>query len=403
MKRISFPTSSSSFIIFVFTTIILSLEVVVIQGLLQGILHNNQLQSPSGFVTRTLYPSTLYSSLSSSDTRPSLHPLHAVQVHQRPEDHYVASLERNERLGRFRRDQRDPQLLHQSPPNLKSHENHVEPYGDTKPQSSLVPKAYPDKNRDSFARGLDSSGNALASSSKSSSPIFCEQPLLPHSGVIIKPSKSKYPVNTFIFFTCHNTNTATAKCQEDGTWSRGVPHCPPTNESCPNLGDIPNGWMNVSIGKKASQLQASNPSAPKYPFNTKVKFFCYEGYVLEGAPVLICDTGFKWSFRMPVCRSTVSDSNASKGSSTKLTALLTSISIILTLVLLVAFFLWYRWKQRQRERKRWKRYFINYSYRQSKHNITHIRRPIDQQVDNNKPNEMKEFQKTAAVIPMTDL
>ena len=297
-----------------------------------------------------------------------------------------------------RRDRRTVQQQSQQQPKI--HENQVENHEDSKIASTRINIV--EKNREQFGRGIE--GYAITDFDKTALPSkkeslakVCEQPVIPHSGIIVKPSKSKYAAGTLVVFQCHNEASTTARCQEDGSWSRGLQYCPPTNGSCPDLGDIPFGWMNISLSK-AAQREAKG-SISKYPLNTKVKIFCFSGYKLEGATTLVCDPGFKWSFKKSECRPNLTEGNSSKISS-KLTALLTSISFLLILVILVAVTLFYRWRQRQLQRQRWQRYFTNYTYRQSKHKITHVR-PVDQQSDTH--NEMKEFRKTAAVIPITDL
>jgi hypothetical protein len=286
----------------------------------------------------------------------------------------------------------------------KIHQNQVENPDDSKTASTRV-HSIAEKNRETFARGVDagySVTDAEKAEAKKESPfkgVSCESPSLPHSGMLVKPSRNRYSIGTTVIFQCHNLASTTARCLDDGSWSRGPQYCPPTNTSCPDLGDIPSGYFNITLSKAAQKEMKTN-YVPKFPFNTKVKVTCYPGYKLDGAAILVCDPGFQWSFKKPVCRLHLPDANVSKGSS-KLTALWTSISILLTLVLLVGFTLLYRWRQRQLQRQRWQRYFTNYTYRQSKHKITHHVRPVDLQSDTQ--NEMKEFRKTAATIPITDL
>jgi len=182
--------------------------------------------------------------------------------------------------------------------------------------------------------------------------------------------------------------------------------------------------MNITSVRKGVPPVDPN-SSPKYPFNSKIKFNCFQGYELEGAGTLICGPEFKWSFKMPECRAPGSRTPSPR-SSTTLATLLSCIFILLLLIVLIGFIFFYRRRQRQKQRKRWQRYFGNYAYRQSKHNITNqwrsVRRsfrsgPGNQRVaatdgtahDSTNPfdtptsSEMMEFKKTAATIPVTDL
>ena len=251
----------------------------------------------------------------------------------------------------------------------------------SKNSSSLNPIAKAATDTSSSPAFLPSS-----SSSNNTSKQYCDRPRRPNSGVLLKPWRKTYDVGNTVVFQCHNGVTATAHCEEGGQWSRGSPHCPSTNQSCP-----PHVFANGNVTYTPSTAQ--NPR----PLRSKAHFRCNDGYELVGAPVVVCDKEFQWSYKTPACLPIVSETGSSSGS--LLTGLLLSIAILFSLVVVISGSLWYRWRRRKAQRDQWKRLFVNYTYRQSKRKIT-------RDVHNNANathQEMKQFQAAAAVIPSTEL
>lgn len=252
---------------------------------------------------------------------------------------------------------------------------------DSKNSISLNPIAKASTDTGSFAVPALSSAS---SSSLNASKTRCDRPKRPHSGVLIKPSSKSYAIGQTVVFQCHNGISVTAFCEEGGQWSRGPPHCPPTNQSCPPL-VFENGNVTF-IG-----ATADNPR----PLQSRAIFKCNDGYDLVGAPSLVCDKGFVWSYRTPACLPQVAEEKPS--SSSFLAAVLLAIAIVFSLVVVAAGSLWYRWWRRKLQRDQWKRLFGNYTYRQSKRKIAV---PSNMNASHQ---EMKQFKAAAAVIPSTEL
>lgn len=242
---------------------------------------------------------------------------------------------------------------------------------DSKISSSLSTNA--------IAKAATDTSSASAASTKSR----CDRPRRPHSGLIIKPSLKFYSAGQVVIFQCHNGLSISAACQEDGQWSRGVPYCPPTNQSC-----SPHMFANGNVS------YSPNPTGP-FQLRARANFKCNEGFELVGAPMVVCEKEFQWSYKTPACLPIRPEKSSSSGS--LLTAVLLSIGIVFSMVLVISGTFWYRWWRRKMQRKRWQRYFGNYTYRQSKHKI--------QMHNNGNPahQEMKQFKATAAVIPSTEL
>lgn len=251
---------------------------------------------------------------------------------------------------------------------------------ESKNSISLTPVAKAATDTFSNPAALFPTSSYNASASKS----YCDRPRRPHSGLIIKPSVKTYPVGRTVIFQCHNGVSISASCEEGGYWSRGPPHCPLTNQSCPPH-DFANGNITYSLST------AQNPR----PLQSVAHFRCNDGFELMGAPVVVCEKGFKWSYRTPVCRPVVPEKSSSSGS--LLTALLLSIGILFSLILVISATLWYRWWRRKVQREKWQQYFCKYTYRQSKRKF-----PMHSNA-NATHQEMRQFQAAAAAIPSTEL
>lgn len=160
---------------------------------------------------------------------------------------------------------------------------------------------------------------------------FCDRPKRPHSGLVIKPLRKLYPIHMTIIMQCHNGLSISATCDEGGYWSRGAPHCPATNQSCPDI-ELANG--NVTY--------VGSTSKTVHPLRTKASFKCNEGFELVGAPAVVCDTGFRWSYRPGVCRP-ISPEKSGSSSSSLLTILMVAIGILFVLVIGISGSLYYYW------------------------------------------------------------
>lgn len=268
------------------------------------------------------------------------------------------------------------------------------------PATRISPAASSSNNHISLTpvakAALDISSDSAASqypsaiSSNNSSKPYCDRPKRTHTGLIFKPSRKTYPIGMTLVMQCHNGVIISASCEEGGFWTRGPPHCPPTNQTCPDH-VFANG--NVTYTGATAQVP--------HPLQSHATFKCHEGYELVGAPMVVCDKGFRWSYRTPVCRP-VSPDQSTSSSSSLLNVLLVAIGILLFLVLVISLSLWYYWWRQKRQREYWQRYFGNFTYaRQSKHKI---QRP---QSHNNTHHslhqEMKQFKATASVLPSTEL
>lgn len=291
-----------------------------------------------------------------------------------------------------------------SPVNISAHPNHV-----TYAQPTRKAKLNDELETDDMGSSSSSSNNnnnnsndsknsislnpvAKAATDTSSYPVSsmngsktrCDRPRRPHSGLIIKPSLKSYAVGQVVIIQCHNGVSISASCEEGGQWSRGAPHCPPSNQSCP-VHAFPNG--NVTYTPSTAQT-------PR-PLQSVAHFRCNEGFELIGAPRVVCDKGFEWSYKTPTCRPIVTDKSSSSGS--LLSALLLSIGILFSLIVVISATLWYRWWRRKVQREKWQQYFIRYTYRQSKRKF-----PIHSNASATHQ-EMKQFKAAAAAIPSTEL
>lgn len=221
-------------------------------------------------------------------------------------------------------------------------------------------------------------------SSMSGSKTRCDRPRRPHSGLIIKPYVKTYAVGQVVIFQCHNGVSISASCEEGGLWSRGAPHCPHSNQSCPE-----HAFANGNVTYTPSTAQTPRP------LQSVAHFKCNDGFELIGAPRVVCGPGFEWSYKTPTCRPVVTEKPSSSGS--LLSAVLLSIGVVFSLIVVISAMLWYRWWRRKVQREKWQQYFIRYTYRQSKRKFPmHSNASATHQ-------EMKQFKAAAAAIPSTEL
>ncbi|KAI1303202.1 hypothetical protein HDE_02299 [Halotydeus destructor] len=260
-----------------------------------------------------------------------------------------------------------------------------------------------DKDKEKIRQPVASSrtGNELspAKAVEDTRPVTCRWPLHVHNGLTISPISQclaqrplNFCVKDMILMTCVTSGVrTTGKCLEKGEWSNLL-HCPEPKRACPDLDPVENG----NISRIEKSLQAT-VDAPLFGIGTNVRFKCNTGYQLaENQPsVIVCHDQYTWTHPPPKCIKVSEPKKNSKPFPTELKALFIFISIILMSILLVSFALVYRWRKRELQRKRWQRYFGNYSYRQSKTNITS---------STSSNQEMKMFrEKEKRSIPVTDL
>lgn len=209
---------------------------------------------------------------------------------------------------------------------------------------------------------------------KPKKPIRCLKPEAPHTGFTYRPNYKRYRLDDVMVVSCHNGKRHfTLKCLDDGSWSGNFPpedECPaPAGSSCPNVTSesFPDGHFNVSLPLLASDADLDDEQIPAaFPLKTKIDFECYPDLNLVGAKTIVCDPGYKWSFKVPLCvKSSEAPSPASMTSGPPLEIIM-SIIIAGILVVVISLYLLNRWRLRVSERKRWQRYFGNYTYRSSK-------------------------------------
>ena len=80
-------------------------------------------------------------------------------------------------------------------------------------------------------------------------------------------------------------------CQANGTWSDSIPTC--SIKSCSDPGPTPiNGGMNGTM----------------YTYNSIVRYFCDDGYTVNGSDVIVCQDNGNWSSTPPTCTPVMCDS-----------------------------------------------------------------------------------------------
>ncbi|XP_074555287.1 sushi, von Willebrand factor type A, EGF and pentraxin domain-containing protein 1 [Halichoeres trimaculatus] len=114
--------------------------------------------------------------------------------------------------------------------------------------------------------------------------VSCGPPKLP-SGVSFKGDQFNY--SNKVELSCqpgfHLKGESVSVCQADGTWSHETLICVPAR--CGKPTPIPNGQ---ALGSE-------------FGFNSKVKYECDEGYLLNGDPILMCQSDGLWDKPAPRC------------------------------------------------------------------------------------------------------
>ncbi|XP_067886734.1 sushi, von Willebrand factor type A, EGF and pentraxin domain-containing protein 1 isoform X1 [Heterodontus francisci] len=115
-------------------------------------------------------------------------------------------------------------------------------------------------------------------------PISCGLPPIPDNGNV---TGGEYTFQSLVNYSCNNRylieGDLTRSCLANGSWSGKMPEC--RLVACPPLVDIPNG-----------QIAGSEFTAGK-----EIGFNCKDGYLLYGAPSLMCQADGKWSDESPQC------------------------------------------------------------------------------------------------------
>ncbi|KPM04539.1 complement control/ sushi-like repeats protein [Sarcoptes scabiei] len=217
-------------------------------------------------------------------------------------------------------------------------------------------------------------------------PVTCPTPSKPHNGLRIvdvnrkqRQNRQNFIPGDIIIYNCiSNKIRATARCNSDGEWSRGMPHCP-IDETINSL--------------KCKPFDSFTHGSVKYVENAAV-FSCKDGFELEGKSTINCNPNGVWNGPLPRCVlkmaappelvpttsntiSSISDTVITNESiddqepkiSKTLMILLILISIVLFVLIVVATVSFYHWRQRRLNSKTWQRYFGHYYHRQSKTNI----------------------------------
>ncbi|XP_034471250.1 sushi, von Willebrand factor type A, EGF and pentraxin domain-containing protein 1 isoform X4 [Hippoglossus hippoglossus] len=108
------------------------------------------------------------------------------------------------------------------------------------------------------------------------------------SGALASPENLSFLHGSLIEYHCHKgydlSSPTRLVCQEDGGWNGSAPFCVPAECQTPPRPE--HGWVNVTDSSLGSM----------------VKYFCEEGYELQGEPVRQCVSGRLWTHSAPICR-----------------------------------------------------------------------------------------------------
>ncbi|CAB1421446.1 unnamed protein product [Pleuronectes platessa] len=102
------------------------------------------------------------------------------------------------------------------------------------------------------------------------------------------PENLSFLHGSLIEYQCHKgydlSSPTRLVCKEDGGWNGTAPFCVPAECHTPPRPE--HGWVNVTDSSLGSM----------------VKYFCEEGYELQGEPLRQCVSGRLWTHDAPVCR-----------------------------------------------------------------------------------------------------
>ncbi|XP_072114251.1 sushi, von Willebrand factor type A, EGF and pentraxin domain-containing protein 1 [Mobula birostris] len=115
-------------------------------------------------------------------------------------------------------------------------------------------------------------------------PVSCGLPPSPDNGNV---TGLNYTFQSLANYSCNNgyliKGDWTRTCLANGSWSGETPQC--LLAACPPLTGLPNGYITGS----------------EFTFRKEVQFRCMDGYLLVGAPSLVCQGDGSWSDVVPQC------------------------------------------------------------------------------------------------------
>ncbi|KAK3772721.1 hypothetical protein RRG08_013414 [Elysia crispata] len=107
-----------------------------------------------------------------------------------------------------------------------------------------------------------------------------------------------------IKYQCHSgyklIGSSVLKCMPQGLWSSQVPECIPDSEPvyyCPRLPSIENGKCVCADVKGNSDLSFCMP----FRRGSRVECSCWQGFTLQGSPILTCGYNARFNGPMPTC------------------------------------------------------------------------------------------------------
>ena len=118
--------------------------------------------------------------------------------------------------------------------------------------------------------------------------VFCSSPYLVNGAIKGKPLiGGNYTFGDSIVFTCNpgffRQGDGELLCQPDGRWTSSFPDC--LRQSCENPQNPENGYF----------------TGTSYFFESRISFYCYQGYELEGPSFSTCLASGKWDV-FPLCK-----------------------------------------------------------------------------------------------------
>ncbi|RUS77677.1 hypothetical protein EGW08_014574 [Elysia chlorotica] len=107
-----------------------------------------------------------------------------------------------------------------------------------------------------------------------------------------------------IKYQCHTgyklVGSSVLKCMPQGLWSSEVPECIPESEPvyyCPRLPPLQNGKCVCADAKENSDISFCMP----FRRGSRVECSCWQGYNLQGSPILTCGYNARFNDPMPTC------------------------------------------------------------------------------------------------------
>lgn len=197
---------------------------------------------------------------------------------------------------------------------------------------------------------------------------YCSRPFKNLTGFVIKPSRSRYRNDDIILVQCASGKSKSYRCLSS-RWDPSIASldCPSVDGSCPTINFPSSGWFN-----------ASNDANP-FAFGSKLTFHCNSGYEIKGAPAIVCQPKFIWSFKPPTCLPITSQREAGPLNHSFIILVSLLVSLVIIIVISVAAFLVHRKHKHEKMQSQWRTYFDGYTYRSSKRHISRRQPQTDQQ------------------------